>query len=133
MQPSSLSANQRFALYVTKVTGTMPTAYFFCAISLISLPAAVASHDAFVIVSWISQSFLQLVLLPIIMVGQQVLGTNTTARTRCTSSTATSSTPSSRNSKAGADQRTAVELELPTFSDGLWRAREDSNPQPLDP
>jgi hypothetical protein len=52
----------------------MPTAYIFCAISLISLPAALASHDAFVIVSWISQSFLQLVLLPIIMVGQQVLG-----------------------------------------------------------
>ena len=74
MQTKSLSFNDRFALGVTKVTSTMPTAYIFCAISLISLPAALASHDAFVIVSWISQSFLQLVLLPIIMVGQHVLG-----------------------------------------------------------
>ena len=57
---------------ITRMVGTMICAVIFLAISLISLPAAIASHDAFVIVSWLSQSFLQLELLPIIMVGQRV-------------------------------------------------------------
>lgn len=51
-------------------------AVIFLLISLISLPAAVHSGDAVVIISWLSQSFLQLVLLPIIMVGQRVLTTD---------------------------------------------------------
>lgn len=68
-----LSLNERLALRITRVTGTMWTAYAFAALSLVSLPAAIRSHDAFVIVSWISQSFLQLVLLPIILVGQQLM------------------------------------------------------------
>ena len=74
MKPDQRPFNERIAVTITRITATMPTAYIFCAISLVSLPAAVASHDAFVIVSWISQCFLQLVLLPIIMVGQKVLG-----------------------------------------------------------
>jgi hypothetical protein len=62
-----------FGAWITRKVGTMWCAIIFLVISLISLPAALASHDAFVIISWISQSFLQLVLLPIIMVGQKVL------------------------------------------------------------
>lgn len=54
----------------------MGCAVIFLAISLISLPAALASHDMFVIISWLSQSFLQLVLLPIIMVGQRITVTS---------------------------------------------------------
>lgn len=50
----------------------MACAYIFAAIALISLPKAIASHDVIVIVSWIAQTFLQLVLLSIIMVGQQI-------------------------------------------------------------
>jgi hypothetical protein len=69
----SLSLNDRIAVLVTKMTGTMCTAYIFCAVSLISFSAAIASRDPFVIVSWISQSFLQLVLLPVIMVGQNIM------------------------------------------------------------
>jgi hypothetical protein len=65
--------NDRIAAVITRIVGTMWTAYVFCALSLVSLPAALASHDPFVIVSWISQSFLQLVLLPIILVGQDVI------------------------------------------------------------
>lgn len=52
----------------------MWTGYLFAALALISLPAAIASHDRLVIVAWIAQTFLQLVLLPIIMVGQNVQG-----------------------------------------------------------
>ena len=47
-------------------------AYIFAGIALISLPNAIKSHDTIIIVSWIAQTFLQLVLLSIIMVGQSV-------------------------------------------------------------
>jgi len=47
-------------------------AYIFAALALISLPAAIKTGDVVVIVAWIAQTFLQLVLLSIIMVGQQV-------------------------------------------------------------
>jgi hypothetical protein len=48
----------------------MWAAYIFAAIALISLPAAIRSGDSLVIVAWVAQTFLQLVLLSIIMVGQ---------------------------------------------------------------
>jgi len=62
-----------FGAWVTRRVATMWCAVIFFLIALISLPAAINSGDAFVIISWLSQSFLQLVLLPIIMVGQKVL------------------------------------------------------------
>ena len=52
-------------------------AYIFMAIALISLPNALKTHDTIVIVSWVAQTFLQLVLLSIIMVGQDVQSTKT--------------------------------------------------------
>jgi hypothetical protein len=47
-------------------------AYLFAALALISLPAAIKTGDVVIIVAWIAQTFLQLVLLSIIMVGQNV-------------------------------------------------------------
>ena len=47
-------------------------AYAFAIIALISLPSALKSGSVLVIVAWIAQTFLQLVLLSIIMVGQNV-------------------------------------------------------------
>lgn len=64
--------NKRLAVLVTSGVGTMACAYLFAIIALISLPKAIQSHDVIVIVSWIAQTFLQLVLLSIIMVGQQI-------------------------------------------------------------
>jgi hypothetical protein len=64
--------NRKLAVLVTSGVGTMACAYLFAAIALISLPKAIASHDVIVIVSWVAQTFLQLVLLSIIMVGQQI-------------------------------------------------------------
>jgi hypothetical protein len=55
-------------------------AYVFALISLVALPAAIASHDPIIIVAWISQAFLQLVLLPIIIVGQNVQAEASDAR-----------------------------------------------------
>ena len=47
-------------------------AYVFAGLALVSLPAAIRSGDPVVIVAWISQTFLQLVLLSVIMVGQNI-------------------------------------------------------------
>ena len=64
--------NGRIGLLITTVVGTMWAAYIFGLISLVSLPAAVKSGQTLVIVAWIAQTFLQLVLLPIIIVGQNI-------------------------------------------------------------
>ena len=63
--------NARLALRVTKMVGSMWCAYLFGALDLLSLPAAIRGGIA-TLVSWIAQTFLQLVLLSIIMVGQNV-------------------------------------------------------------
>jgi hypothetical protein len=62
--------NRRLAEKITAAVSTMWCAYIFAAIALISLPAAIRSGDPLVIVAWVAQTFLQLVLLSIIMVGQ---------------------------------------------------------------
>ena len=67
-----LGLNGRIGLLVTKGVGTMWAAYVFLGLTLVSLPAAIASGSALVMVSWIAQTFLQLVLLPIIIVGQNI-------------------------------------------------------------
>lgn len=65
--------NGRIALLLTKGVGTMWCAYVFAGLALVSLPAAVRSGDPVILVSWVSQTFLQLVLLSVIMVGQNIL------------------------------------------------------------
>jgi hypothetical protein len=64
--------NQLVAVWVTEKVGSMWCAYAFCALSLISLPAAILTGNVIVIVAWIAQTFFQLVLLPVILVGQAV-------------------------------------------------------------
>ncbi len=66
------SFNKFIAKKITAGVATMWCAYLFAIIALISLPKAINSGDTIVIVSWIAQTFLQLVLLSIIMVGQSV-------------------------------------------------------------
>ena len=72
--------NTRIAVAITKVVGSMWCAYLFALLALISLPAAISSHNSVVIVAWIAQTFLQLVLLPIIIVGQNVQAAASDAR-----------------------------------------------------
>jgi hypothetical protein len=78
VQPAALIADEHvgfngwLAVQITTVVGSMWCAYAFAALALISLPAAIGQGTV-AIVSWISQTFLQLVLLSVIMVGQQVL------------------------------------------------------------
>ena len=67
-----LSLNDRIGLGITKRVGSMWAAYVFMGLSLVSLPAAIKSGDTVTIVAWVAQTFLQLVLLPVIMVGQNL-------------------------------------------------------------
>jgi hypothetical protein len=68
-----LILNKRIGLWVTRQAGTISAAYIFFGLALISLPATITSGNVIVIVSWIAQTFLQLVLVPIIFVGQNIL------------------------------------------------------------
>jgi sensor histidine kinase YesM len=63
--------NGRIAMLITNMVSTMWCAYLFAIIALISLPAAIVGGTA-TLVSWLAQTFLQLVLLSVIMVGQKV-------------------------------------------------------------
>lgn len=80
--------NTNLALKITNNVGSMWSAYLFALLSLMSLPAIIVlispsmrSHfpswiiatSVITLIAWISQNFLQLVLLPIIMVGQNVI------------------------------------------------------------
>ncbi len=63
--------NGRIALLLTKGVGTMWCAYAFAALALIALPQAFGSP--LLLIQWISQTFIQLVMLSVIMVGQNLL------------------------------------------------------------
>jgi hypothetical protein len=66
--------NGRFALTLTRVVGTMWCAYAFACLALVALPAAIGSGNLQQLVAWVSQTFIQLVMLSVIMVGQNILG-----------------------------------------------------------
>ncbi len=87
--------NAKVALVITRSVGTMACAYVFSLIALLSLPAILIQAGVIqknqvpnfltkpgliLIVSWIAQTFIQLVLLSIIMVGQTVQSAASDAR-----------------------------------------------------
>jgi hypothetical protein len=81
--------NSRWALRITNMVGTMTCAYVFAAIALIGLPQAI--HDTFhdgvhplSLVAWVAQTFLQLVLLSIIIVGQNIISAASDERSKAT-------------------------------------------------
>jgi hypothetical protein len=63
--------NAKLAVLVTRLVGTMWCAYLFTIIALLGLNAALKPGGEGII-AWIAQTFLQLVLLSVIMVGQNV-------------------------------------------------------------
>lgn len=64
--------NGRIALALTKGVGTMWCAYAFGVLALVALPSAIQS-GTFSFIQWLSQTFIQLVMLSVIMVGQNIL------------------------------------------------------------
>jgi hypothetical protein len=71
--------NAKFAVLITRLVGTMWCAYLFGVIALLGLNAALKPGGEG-IVAWIAQTFLQLVLLSVIMVGQNVQSLASDAR-----------------------------------------------------
>jgi hypothetical protein len=63
--------NNWLAVKITNLVGTMWCAYAFTILAFISLPDAWKAGRS-QLIAWIAQTFLQLVLLSIIMVGQKV-------------------------------------------------------------
>jgi hypothetical protein len=63
--------NTKVAIIITTAVGSMWCAYVFALFDLISLPTAVRTGPS-AVVTWVAQTFLQLVLLSVIMVGQNV-------------------------------------------------------------
>jgi len=78
----AVTFNDRLGLWVTRHVGTMWCAYLFALIALISLPTVLKQAGfpigfdfgggTVILIAWIAQTFLQLVLLSVIMVGQDV-------------------------------------------------------------
>lgn len=66
------AANAKIGLRITLIVGTMWCAYAFGIIALISLPSALKSGNLTIIIAWVSSNFLQLILLPVIIVGQNI-------------------------------------------------------------
>jgi hypothetical protein len=68
--------NTRIAVGLTKSVGTMWTAYSFAVLAIVGLLAILGWLPPLValLVVWASQTFIQLVMLPILSVGQNVLG-----------------------------------------------------------
>ncbi len=73
-------ANAWVAVRITKIVGTMYCAYIFTIIAFVALPSAIQQGSPTVLVNWVSSNFLQLVLLPIIIVGQNVISAAQDAR-----------------------------------------------------
>ncbi len=63
--------NAKIAVFLTNIVGSMWCAYVFAIIAFFGLPQALQPGGEGII-AWIAQTFLQLVLLSVIMVGQNV-------------------------------------------------------------
>lgn len=68
----SVGVNGKIALVLTTAVGTMWCAYAFAILALIALPDALKGGPL-QLVQWVSQTFIQLVMLSVIMVGQNIL------------------------------------------------------------
>ncbi len=78
--------NKKVAMALTTYVGTMWCFWVFCLLALFSLPAVLSGFNVFrstfpavlikasiiALVAWIAQTFIQLVLLPALMVGQNL-------------------------------------------------------------
>ncbi|MHB1988672.1 MAG: hypothetical protein ACYCSF_11925 [Acidimicrobiales bacterium] len=82
-QKASSRFNAWLAVKITDGVGTMWCAYIFAIIAFIGLPPALRPGGEGII-SWIAQTFLQLVLLSIIIVGQNIAAASSDARSENT-------------------------------------------------
>ena len=67
-----IGLNGKIAVMLTTAVGTMWCAYLFALLALLVAPQAVQG-GLLTFIQWVSQTFIQLVMLSVIMVGQNVL------------------------------------------------------------
>jgi|SRR5579872_1201967 len=86
--------NKKVAIALTSGVGNMTCFWIFCLLALCSLPAVLSGFSAFsgvfpnwmirasdiALIAWIAQTFIQLVLLPALMVGQNLQNLASEAR-----------------------------------------------------
>ncbi len=73
-QDEQVGVNGKVALALTTIVGTMWCAYAFALLALVALPGAIEQGGTLPLIQWVSQTFIQLVMLSVIMVGQNILG-----------------------------------------------------------
>jgi hypothetical protein len=78
-----LGLNGKIALVLTTAVGTMWCAYIFALLALLVIPQAIQG-GLLTFVQWVSQTFIQLVMLSVIMVGQNILGRSADKRAEMT-------------------------------------------------
>jgi hypothetical protein len=81
--------NRRLGTVITNAVATMWCAYLFAALTLVSLPSALqltfaGGFHPLPLVTWIAQTFLQLVLLSVILFGQNLQSEKADARSEAT-------------------------------------------------
>jgi hypothetical protein len=109
--------NARIGLKITVVVGTMWCAYLFTLLALVSAPSAFKTGNKLIIIAWIAQTFLQLVLLPIIIVGQNAQAAAADARSEATYNDAAAVLEEAKQIQAHlAAQDTAIEKILATLT-----------------
>lgn len=75
------SFNAKVAVILTRVVGTMWAFWVFNGIALVSLPSAISSGNLTILIAWVSSNWIQLILLPALMVGQNLQNAAADART----------------------------------------------------
>jgi hypothetical protein len=104
--------NGRVALILTTIVGTMWCAYVFAVLALIALPSALSSGKVLDLIQWLSQTFIQLVMLSVIMVGQNILGRASDKRAEMTYKDAEATFHESEQIQAHLSQQDAAVNEL---------------------
>ena len=117
--------NGWLAVNITNIVGTMWCAYAFTILALVSLPDAVRGGRG-PLIAWIAQTFLQLVLLSIIMVGQKVAAAASDKQAYQTYEDAEALLQISNDIHVLLKQNT----ELTEQIDNLLRSRESDGPPP---
>ncbi len=64
--------NQKFAVWIGTHVGSMYCFYLFNVLALLSAKAAFQTHNLVPIINWVSSNWIQLILLPAIMVAQNI-------------------------------------------------------------
>jgi hypothetical protein len=72
--------NAKVAVLLTRLVGTMWAFWVFNGIALVSLPSAIHSGSLTVLINWVSSNWIQLILLPALMVGQNLQNVAADAR-----------------------------------------------------